>query len=71
MGDNNKPIEGSPVNTAAGIATPAPTPSHGYSLTTTFTTTSTTTSIPSVTSFKAASTTAKLILTPTIKPLNK
>jgi len=71
MGNNNKPIEGSPINTTTGIAAPAPTPSYSYSPTTTFTTTSTTTSIPSITSSKAASTTTKLILTPAIKPLNK
>ena len=64
MGDGNELIKGSPIDTTAGIAAPAPTP-------TTFTTTSTTTSISSMTSFKAASTTTKLILIPVIKPLNK
>jgi hypothetical protein len=71
MGNDNEPIEGSPVDTAAGVATPAPAPAHGHGLTATFTTTSTTTSIPSITSPKAASTTAELILIPAIKPLKK
>jgi len=65
MGDDNKPIEASPVNTAASVA--PPTLGHSHSPTATFTTTSTTTSIPSMTSSKAASTTTLLILTPVIK----
>ena len=65
IGDNNKPIEGGPINTTASI--PTLTLSYGYSLTTTFTTTS----IPSIMSFKTASTTAKIILIPIIKPLKK
>jgi len=65
MGDDNEPIEASPVDTAASVAPPAPGYSHG--LTATFTTTSTTTSTPSMTSSEAASTTTLLILTPMIK----
>ena len=69
MGDDNEPIEASPVDTAASVAPPAPGHSHG--LTATFTTTSTTTSTPSITSSKAASTTTLLISTPAIKLLKK
>ena len=69
MGDNNKPIEGSPINTTIGVAAPASSHSHG--LTATFTTAFTTTSTPSITSSKATSTTTKLILTPVIKLLKK
>ena len=69
MGNDNKPIEGSPINTIAGVTVSAPTPT--YSPTTTFTTTSSTTSTPSITSSKAASTTAELISAPVIKPLKK
>ena len=39
MGDDNEPIEDSPINTTAGVAAPAPGYSHGP--TATFTTTST------------------------------
>ena len=73
MGDDNKPIEGSPIDTAAGIA--APSPGYSYGLTTTFTTTYTTTlittSIPSIMFSEAAFTTTKLILIPVIKLLKK
>jgi len=65
MGDDNEPIEASPVNTAASVAPPAP--GHSYGPTATFTTTSTTTSIPSMTSSEAASTTTLPILIPAIK----
>jgi len=69
MGDDNEPIEGSPVDTAADIAAPAP--GYGHDPTTTFTTTSTTTSTPSITTSKAASTTTGPILTPAVKPPKK
>jgi len=65
MGDDNEPIEASPVDTATSVAPPAP--SHSYGPTATFTITSTTTSTPSMTSSKAASTTTLPILTPIIK----
>ena len=67
MGDNNESIEDSPVDTASSIAAPALSPSDSNNPTATFATTSTATSIPSITSSKATSTTAKLISTPAIK----
>jgi hypothetical protein len=69
MGDDNEPIEGSPIDTTASVA--APSPGYGHGPTATFTTTSTTTSIPSITSSKAASATTELILTSIINPLKK
>ena len=62
MGDDNEPIEGSPVDTAVSIAAPAP--SYGHGLTTTFTTTFT---ITNMMSSEATSVTAKPISTPVVK----